>query len=250
VRRGSVPNSLEQDLRGHVGRAAAVADELDSLVEVGLALRDSLGERKRVTGLHEHVETPALDLAALVVFALEDRQLVHPGKVRPSTDEPCPKTLDHTHEAKTRMAPWPSLPEAAAKCRARVVPVWSLGGFRTGASGMLRAVSERETRVAENQTTFRRLNEDIEGVAEDLGDSLTVRLIPFLCECADARCTEIIRLTLTEYEDLRAGPRRFGVVPGHEIGSEDEQVVSRSERFTTVEKIGEPGRMAAESDPR
>jgi hypothetical protein len=131
-----------------------------------------------------------------------------------------------------------------------VVPVWVSAVFGLCAAGTQQFVNERETRVAENQTTFRRLNEEIEGVVEDAGDSLTVRLIPFLCECADARCTKIIRLTLREYEDIRAGPRRFAVALGHEIGSEDEQVVSQSDRFTTVEKIGEPGRMAAESDPR
>ena len=40
---------------------------------------------------------------------------------------------------------------------------------------------ERQSRVAENQVTFRRANEEIEEVAADLGESLTVRLIPFLC---------------------------------------------------------------------
>ena len=111
-------------------------------------------------------------------------------------------------------------------------------------------MNERETRVAENQSTFRRANEQIEETAEDLGDSLTVRLIPFLCECADARCTKVIQVTLSEYEAIRADPTRFAIAPGHEIAFEDERVVSRSERFTTVEKVGEPGRLAAESDPR
>jgi hypothetical protein len=31
---------------------------------------------------------------------------------------------------------------------------------------------------------------------------------------------------------------------------EDEHVIARSDRFTIVEKIGEGGRVAAESDPR
>jgi hypothetical protein len=111
-------------------------------------------------------------------------------------------------------------------------------------------VKQREERVAENQVIFRRANEEIEEIAEELDESLTVRLIPFLCECADRRCTQIIRLSPREYEDVRARPRRFALSPGHELALEDEQVIARSERFTTVEKVGEAGRVAAESDPR
>jgi hypothetical protein len=88
-------------------------------------------------------------------------------------------------------------------------------------------VDEREARVAENQVTFRRANEEIEGVAADLDESLTLRLIPFLCECADRGCTRAIRLTPSEYEAVRASPRRFAVSPGHEVTLEDEQVIAR-----------------------
>jgi hypothetical protein len=111
-------------------------------------------------------------------------------------------------------------------------------------------VEKREERVAENEVIFRRANEEIEEVAEELDESLTLRLIPFLCECADRRCTQIIRLSPREYEDVRASPRRFAISPGHELSLEDEQVIARSDRFTTVEKVGEAGREAAESDPR
>jgi hypothetical protein len=111
-------------------------------------------------------------------------------------------------------------------------------------------VDEREARVAENQVIFRRANEEIEEVAADLDESLALRLIPFLCECADRGCTRVIRLAPNEYEAVRACPRRFAVSPGHEVALEDEHVIARSERFTTVEKVGEAGRLAAESDPR
>ena len=111
-------------------------------------------------------------------------------------------------------------------------------------------MDERARRVAENQSTFRRANEQIEETAQELADSLTLQRIPFLCECAEARCTNIIQLTLAEYADVRAGPRRFAVAPGHEVASADELVIGRSDRFTTVEKVGEAGRIVAESDPR
>jgi hypothetical protein len=70
-------SALEQDLGRDFGCAAAAADELDRLVEVGLAVRDALRERERVARLHEDMEPPAFDLAALVLFSLEDRQVVH-----------------------------------------------------------------------------------------------------------------------------------------------------------------------------
>jgi hypothetical protein len=124
------------------------------------------------------------------------------------------------------------------------------GGFQGTPPGKLRIVDKRAVRVATNQSTFRSANEQIEGAARDLADSLTVQLIPFLCECADDRCTKVIQLTLEEYEIVRASPRRFAVTPGHEAAFADEQVISRTGRFTTVEKVGEAGQMVAESDPR
>jgi hypothetical protein len=41
------------------------------------------------------------------------------------------------------------------------------------------------------------------------------RLTPFLCECEDERCTEIVRLARDEYERVRSDPAWFVVVPGH-----------------------------------
>jgi hypothetical protein len=124
------------------------------------------------------------------------------------------------------------------------------GGFSPRRPGQAWTVEKHAERVAENEVIFRRANEEIEEVAEKLDESLTIRLIPFLCECADRRCTQIIRLSLREYEDVRASPRRFAIVSGHEMTLENEQVIARSDRFTIVEKVGEGGRVAAESDPR
>jgi len=103
-------------------------------------------------------------------------------------------------------------------------------------------------RVAENQVTFRRANEQIEEQVQVLGDELTVRFIPFLCECSERRCTNVIRLTIDEYEDIRSGSRRFAVLPGHE--NDSERLLSRNDRFSLVEKVGEAGRIAAEMNKR
>lgn len=59
----------------------------------------------------------------------------------------------------------------------------------------------------------------------------------FACECGDADCSERIPLTPSEFAALRANPRRFAIVPGHEM-PEVERVVAPSDGFTVVEKTG------------
>ena len=40
--------------------------------------------------------------------------------------------------------------------------------------------------------------------------------VPFLCECSDERCTEILRMPLRLYSVARAGGD-FLVAPGHQV---------------------------------
>ena len=60
---------LQEDL-GRRQRLAALPDELDCGMQVGLALRQLLSQREGVTGLDQDVQPPACDLVALalVVF--------------------------------------------------------------------------------------------------------------------------------------------------------------------------------------
>ena len=53
----------------------------------------------------------------------------------------------------------------------------------------------------------------------------------FVCECEDARCTRVLRLTEAEYEALRSRPQQFAVLPGHQHSYE---VVSRASRYVVV----------------
>ena len=108
-------------------------------------------------------------------------------------------------------------------------------------------VSRSAERSAENESTFRAANEGIEGKTSELVLS-EQQPTPYLCECEEERCTTIIRLTLGEYESVRAHPRRFLLAPGHE--SPQDRVVSEGERFTVVEKTGEEGRLVEAHDPR
>lgn len=62
---------------------------------------------------------------------------------------------------------------------------------------------------------MRRRNEHIAGAAaaHHFDD---VAPVPFLCECSDGDCTEVIRLPLSVYRvDRRAGD--YLAVPGHEV---------------------------------
>lgn len=90
-------------------------------------------------------------------------------------------------------------------------------------------------RIERNNRTFRSANEKIRDRADELKPSLD--RIPFLCECPTEGCTEIIRLTLTEYASVRSDPTHFLTKPGHE-GAEQPvgSVVSREDGYVVVEK--------------
>jgi hypothetical protein len=110
-------------------------------------------------------------------------------------------------------------------------------------------------RVARNDATFRVANEKIRAAAEIL--ATTVERVPFICECAEERCVEVVRLDLDEYGEIRSNPRWFLNVPGHEAAARGwgEVVATREaggEEYVIVEKIGLAGKivedLAAEGD--
>lgn len=99
-------------------------------------------------------------------------------------------------------------------------------------------------RVAMNEATFRKVNEGMEAGQDQRG------LLAFLCECGRLGCNKLIELTRAEYENVRADPRRFALVDGHEM-PEVEVVVDRTERYILVEKRGDPEAEVVEhTDPR
>jgi hypothetical protein len=102
-----------------------------------------------------------------------------------------------------------------------------------------------EEQAARNEVTFREANEKISAKGEDLN---FVGKIPFLCECEEPNCTEVVRLEYAEYERARTNPRYFLLSPGHE--TRGAQPVETTERFTIVEKSGISGQIAEETDPR
>jgi hypothetical protein len=107
-------------------------------------------------------------------------------------------------------------------------------------------VASTEESMAHNQTVFRAGNEAVSRNLQERGDFL-----PLMCECADVECMQELRVTRGEYEAVRAHPRRFLVVSGHETSdAESIRVVERAERFSVLEKTGASGRIAEHLDPR
>ena len=80
---------------------------------------------------------------------------------------------------------------------------------------------------------FRAANEQIAEKAKVLSFPTKV---PFLCECADDACTELLPLDLDEYDRVRAEPAHLVTVPGHPVG-ESASVVDANDRFSVVAEI-------------
>lgn len=101
-------------------------------------------------------------------------------------------------------------------------------------------------KIARNNAVFRNANEQIESAAagHGLDDG---RIVPFICECSDERCTQVIRLTLEEYRHVRSNRRWFAHAPGHEETVPGAvRPLEVKEGFVLVEKIGRAGDLAAE----
>lgn len=103
-----------------------------------------------------------------------------------------------------------------------------------------------KVRIGENESMFRAANETIELKAESV--SVGAEPVPFVCECPDPSCTEIVKLTLVEYEEIRTGPTRFFVVSGHQalaVQANAAVVVEERDDVVIAEKIGIAGEVAA-----
>lgn len=111
-------------------------------------------------------------------------------------------------------------------------------------------MDERATRLAQNETVFREVNEQIAAVDERLGRDRPDQPTEIVCECGRSDCMERIVVTRGEYEVVRAAPTRFFVVPGH-ADAAVERVVGGNGAYEIVEKLpGEPSKIALETDPR
>lgn len=106
---------------------------------------------------------------------------------------------------------------------------------------------ELQRRIAANEDAFRGVNE---GIARGQWPGDEDDPTSFRCECARLGCNEMITLSVREYERVRTHPRRFVVVPGHEL-PEVESVVETGEGYVVVEKedvAGEEAEVREASD--
>jgi hypothetical protein len=103
-----------------------------------------------------------------------------------------------------------------------------------------------EQRKAKNEALFRAVNERIEDVAGELG---VTDEASFVCECGNVDCTEMMSMSLAEYERVRSQGTHFAVLPGH-ADHEIERVVATGDRYVVVEKVGVAGRIADDLDTR
>jgi hypothetical protein len=106
--------------------------------------------------------------------------------------------------------------------------------------------AKKQRRAAASEATIRDVNEGIErGQWPGEEDSPA----GFRCECARLGCNQLIELTVREYEEIRAHPRRFVVVPGHELPDVD-SVIGTRPGYVIVEKRDLAGKVAEQHDPR
>ena len=107
---------------------------------------------------------------------------------------------------------------------------------------------DQEKKLARNEVLFRDVNENIEKAAIE-NRYQSGELPVFVCECSDAECGDLIRLSLTQYEEVRRHGDRFFLSPGHEV-LDIERIIESFDGYLVVQKVGR-GRDAAEgTDPR
>jgi hypothetical protein len=107
-------------------------------------------------------------------------------------------------------------------------------------------MDEHASRIARTEALFRDVNERISEAAQrfDSDDA------EFVCECADAECTDRIPASLDDYEHVRAEGTRFLLLPGHE-DTRVERVVRSRRRYRIVEKFERSiAAMVKRLDPR
>ena len=103
-------------------------------------------------------------------------------------------------------------------------------------------------RIARNQDVFRTANQKIRDSVEQYEYEAPA---PFICECSEPTCQEIIIVDLAAYERIRTNPRWFLIAPGHEAAAQGHaEVVSEEDGYVIVEKTGRAGEVAEELDKR
>jgi hypothetical protein len=107
---------------------------------------------------------------------------------------------------------------------------------------------DQARRVGLNESIFRQVNEQIERLNRDLGTNDAAMTV--ICECADGDCAERFEIQVSEYEEVRADPRRYIIVSGHELPEFESVVESRGAYDVVRKRDGLAAKLAEETDPR
>jgi hypothetical protein len=158
----------------------------------------------------------------------------HPCAALPAVNQTANRFAGAAHDGRRGRETGPRQASTTAltqdRGRARIVPV----------------DDAQRRRVAENEATCRRVNE---GREKTLWEDEPGSSEAFLCECGRPECRDVVHVTLSDYERVRAHPRRFIVRPRHEEPAVD-TVVDAQDDYVVVEKRDEAGRVAEAEDPR
>ena len=103
-----------------------------------------------------------------------------------------------------------------------------------------------DERAARNEATFREANEKIADRREEL--EAVSGPTPFICECENPACTELVHLRLEDYRAIRSRSEQFVVVPGH--SARDAEPVREGLGWVCVRKHGVAAAVAREQDSR
>jgi len=106
---------------------------------------------------------------------------------------------------------------------------------------------QKQRRAAANEATIRDVNE---GIERGQWPGEEDKPVGFRCECARLGCNQLVELTVREYEEIRANPRHFVLVPGHELPEVETVVERKTSGYIIVEKLDQAGEVAEHSDPR
>jgi hypothetical protein len=109
-------------------------------------------------------------------------------------------------------------------------------------------VDARRSRLGVNEALFRSINERIEDLNESF--ATVTETFKIVCECGDPGCVTQISIAHDAYEQVRADPALFIVVPGHESPEVESIVDDRGAYHIVGKHPGLPEQVAKETDPR
>lgn len=113
-------------------------------------------------------------------------------------------------------------------------------------------MSSQRDEEARRRGVYRELNDQLARLDSSFNGSnggAVIRLT-LRCECGNRACVRVIPMMLSDYECVRAEPRRSVIAPNHE-DPEVEVVIAEDGFYAIVETLaGTASRIATDTDPR